>query len=156
RYILYNQIRKAIEKELANLEEQEIFVSYDALNIQLFRGALEVEHLKVFVRKDNADHPGLDAYIPYVLIKGIDLIPFIQSKTLSLHSVVADKAAVTYAKGSTLFEYDSTREAKIELRNIAIENVELPGVDLYVREGDNADTIAHLLTNVRMKDLFLN
>src|SRR5690606_9990431 len=26
----------------------------------------------------------------------------------------------------------------------------------YVREGDNADTIAHLLTNVRMKDLFLN
>lgn len=156
RYILYHQIRKAIEKELANLREQEIFVSYDALNIQLFRGALEVEHLEVLVRKDSIDHPGLDAYIPYVLIKGIDLIPFIQSKTLSLHSVVADKAAVTYAKGSTLIEYDSTREGKIELRNIAIENVELPGVDLYVREGNNADTIAHLLTNIRMNDLFLN
>lgn len=156
RYLLYYQIRKAIEKELANLQEQEIFVSYDELNIQLFRGALEVEHLNVYVRKDSTDHPGLDAQIPYVLIKGIDLIPFIRSRTLSLHSVIANNAAVTYAKGSTLFEHDSTRERKIELRNIAIQNVELPGIDLYVRDGNDPDTLAHLLTNIRMTDLYLN
>ena len=156
RYILYSQIRKAIKNELANLEEQDIFVSFHALNIQLFRGALEVEHLNVYVHKDSIDHPGLDAQVPYVLIKGIDLIPFIRSRTLSLHSVIANNAAVTYAQGSTLFEHDSTRERKIELRNIAIQNVELPGIDLYVRNEKDADTLAHLLTNIRMTDLFLN
>ncbi len=156
RYFLYYQIRKTIEKELANLAEQEIYVEYAALKIHPFEGSLEVEDLKVYVRKDSSGHPGLDAHIPYILINGIDLIPFITSKTLSLHTVVASNAAVTYARGSTIFQYDSTQKRKIELRNIAVGNVELPGIDLYVREGNQPDTLAHLLTSVRMSNLYLH
>lgn len=155
RYILYSNIRKAIEAELASLKEQEIFVDYDHLEVHPWRGKIEFVRLTVRVQKDSGKVEGLEATIPYVLIKGIDVIPFITSKTLSVHTVMAEEAAIIYNRGSTLFQYDSTDRREIAVKNISVDRVIFPGIDLFVTDNERKDTLAHLLTNIHMEDLFL-
>ncbi len=155
RYLLYVSIRNAIEAELASLKEQEIFVDYDHLEVNPWKGKIEFLRLTVNVRKDNDKAEGLAAIIPYVLIKGIDVIPFLTNKTLSVHTIMAEDAAIIYAEGSTLFQQDSTDRRKITVKNISIDRIAFPGIDLYVTDRERKDTLAHLLTDIHMEDLFL-
>jgi hypothetical protein len=156
RYLLYSQIKHTIEEELAALKDQEILVTYDHMDIDPWAGKLEFIGLSVKVRKDSVNQKnGLDAAVPYVLVKGIELIPFLRNRTLSVHTISVQRALVSYARGTTLLEHDSTRR-RVRLRNISVQHVDVPSIDMYVRDTLVADTLAHVLANVEMKDLFLH
>ena len=103
RYILYLKIKDTIISELSSLKEQEIDVSYDHLEVYPWKGKIEFNHLKIQIRKDENGRYGLDATLPYAVIKGIELIPFLRSKTLSIHSISVQEASILYGAGSTLF-----------------------------------------------------
>jgi hypothetical protein len=159
RYILYYQIKKTIEQELLSLKDQGIHVTYKNLEVDAWDGQIEVHELAVKVRKDSSANvplnEGLDAVLPYVLIKGIDLIPFLQSKTLSINVVHSFQTNITYKINSTLFEHDKKLKRKISLQNISVKSVELPKIDFYLTDKQSSDTIAHILSDIQMNDLFL-
>ena len=155
KYILYVSIKKSIENELVSLQEQDILVAYDHFEVYPIKGKIEFVRLRVNVGKDSGAYDGLNATIPYVLIKGVDVIPFLKNNTLSIHKVLAEDAAIVYESGSSILNEQNNKKRKISIENIAIENISFPGIDLYVTEKDRQDTLAHLLTNIEMEDLFL-
>lgn len=154
RYLLYIKIRNTIATELKSLEKQDVFVTYDHMQVHPWVGKIEFVQLMVKMRKDSAGF-GIIADIPYVLLKGIDLIPFIKNKTLSLHIIEAHQPRITYVKQSQLIETDSTARRNIEFRNIQVKRVDFPGLDIYVKDTVGNDTVTHMLADVTMNDLFL-
>jgi Domain of Unknown Function (DUF748) len=151
RYIIYTKIRSTIVAELNNLRTQGIDVTYDHLEVHPWSAKIEFIQLSVKVhQKENIR--GIDALIPYVLIKGIDILPFIRHDILSLHEISVEQAAVTYSKGGSVF-HSERKKRKIELKEIKVQKINLPGVDLYVKDTVDTDTLAHVLSHVEMKDL---
>ena len=159
RYILFYKIRNTIQHELGNLRQQGIHISYESLQVFPWDGKIEAHELTVRVRKDSvgtdSTDRGLVAYLPYITLEGFDLIPFLKEKTISLHKIHSYETYVTYPVNSTLFEHDSSRRRKIEVKNIAVRQVNFPDIDFYLTDQHTPDTIAHILTDVKMQDLFL-
>lgn len=155
RFFVYYQIKKTIEKELANLKNQEIFVSYDHMEVYPWSGKIEFLQLLVKVRKDSLQQ-GLDAAVPYVLVKGVDIVPFIRSRTLALKHVSAHNPRIVYVQNSNLFASDTTARRKIEFRNISIDDVEFPGIDVYLKSENGTDTLLHMLGDLSMAGLALS
>jgi hypothetical protein len=135
RYILFYKIRNTIQHELANLRQQGIHISYESLQVFPWDGKIEAHELTVRVRKDSvrADSTdrGLTAYLPYITLQGFDLIPFLREKTISVHKIHSYETYVTYPVNSTLFEHDSSKRRKIEVKNIAVGQVNFPDIDFY-------------------------
>jgi hypothetical protein len=159
RYILYVKIRNTIEHELASLKKQGIHVSYENLELYPWDGKIEVHELTVKVRKDSTQSDstdrGLDAYLPYVTIEGIDLLPFLKEKTLAVRKIHSFETYITYRMNSTLFEQDKSSRRKIEVRNIAVDKINFPRIDFYLTDEHSSDTVAHILSDVDMNDIFL-
>jgi hypothetical protein len=159
RYILYVKIRNTIEHELSSLKDQGIHVTYANLEIYAWDGKLEVHDLYVKVRKDSigsdSTTQGLTAYLPYITIEGVDLLPFLRDKTIAVRKIHSFETYVTYRINSTLFEQDKDHKRKIEVRNIAVKEVSFPRIDFYLTGKISPDTVAHILTDVKMSDLFL-
>ena len=156
RYLLYTKIKDTIASELRNLKEQEIDVTYDDMEVYPWDGKIEFNQLNIKIRKDKNGRYGLNATLPYALIKGIDLIPFIRSKTLAVHTILVQESLILYAAGSTLFENEKMPKLKIELKHILVGNVDFPKVDFYLRDTLEADTLAHIITNIHMDNLALD
>lgn len=159
RYFLYVKIRDTIKYELGTLKKQGIHVSYKNLEVYPWDGKIEVHELKVHVRKDSAQNDstsqGLNAYLPYITIEGIDILPFLRDKTLSIHKIHSFETYLTYRIRSTLFEQDKSEKRKIEVKNIAVGEIHFPRIDFYLTDEHSPDTVAHILSDVDMKDLFL-
>jgi hypothetical protein len=153
RYIIYKKIRTTIVEELNNLQTQGIEVKYDHLEVHPWSAKIEFIQLSINVRKKE-NMKGIDALIPYVLIKGIDIIPFLRHDILSLHEISVEHAAVTYSKGGSVFN-DDRKKRRIELKEIKVAKINLPGVDLYLKDTLDTDTLAHVLSHVEMKDIGL-
>lgn len=152
RYIIYTKIKSAIVEELDNLSSQGVTVSYDHIDVHPWTAKIEFFQLNVVVRK-GGQPTGLDATIPYVLIKGIQIIPFLKDNTLALREVTAEQAAVTYVKGGFIFNGENTKR-DIDLSRILVDRINLPGIDLYINQ-NAGDTLAHLLSDVSMRDIEL-
>jgi hypothetical protein len=152
RYFIYTKIKTAIVKELDQLTTQGIFVTYDHINVDPWTAKIEFFQLSVTARKPGQP-AGLIATVPYVLIKGVEIIPFIRYHNLVLHEIAAEQAAITYDKGGlALTEKKSKR--KIGVEEIHIGRVNLPGIDLYINNNPG-DTVAHILSDIKMRDLDL-
>jgi hypothetical protein len=159
RYILYVKIRDTIEHELASLKAQGIHVTYDNLEIYPWDGKLEVHELYVKVKKDSVENDstarGLTAYLPYITIEGVALLPFLRNKTIAVRKIHSFETYVTYPLNSTLFEQNKISRRNIEVKNIAVKEVNFPQIDFYLTGKDSPDTVAHILTDMNMEDLFL-
>ncbi len=159
RYILYIKIRDAIENELGSLKKQGIIITYDDFEVFAWDGRIDIHELKVKVRKDSLVNDsiahGLDAYLPYITIEGIDPFPFLREKTLSIGKIHSFETYVTYCTNSTLVGTGKSAKRQIEVNNIEIDNISFPRIDLYLTEETQDDTIAHILSDVYMTDLFL-
>jgi hypothetical protein len=159
RYVLYVKIRDTIEYELGSLKKQGIHISYENFELDFWEGKIEVHELNVRVRKDSVQNDstsqGLHAYLPYITIEGINLLPFLKDKTLSNRKIHSYETYLTYRIKSTLFEHDKSGKRKIEVRNIAVGEINFPRIDFYLTSESAADTVAHILSDVNMKDLFL-
>jgi hypothetical protein len=159
RYILYVKIRNTIEHELGSLRKQGIHVTYDNLEVYPWDGKIEVHELTVKIRKDSLGRDstgqGMNAYLPYITLEGFDLVPFLREKTISVHKIHSYETYLTYRINSTLFEHDKREKRKIEINNISVREVNFPRIDFYLTDEFLPDTVAHILTDVHMKDLFL-
>lgn len=159
RYVLYVKIRDTIEYELGSLKKQGIYISYENFELDFWEGKIEVHELNVRVRKDSVQNDstsqGLHAYLPYITIEGINLLPFLKDKTLSIRKIHSYETYLTYRIKSTLFEHDKSGKRKIEVRNIAVGEINFPRIDFYLTSESAKDTVAHILSDVNMKDLFL-
>jgi hypothetical protein len=158
RYFVYYQIKRTVESELASLSKQGIFVQYDNLEVDPWIGALEVYNLSVKVRKDSATNHGehgLEAFLPFIQVQGVQLIPFIRNKTLVVRDIYSHKTSVTYTLQATLFETAKPGKRKVQLENIEIDRVDLPDIDIYLNDRSTGDTVAHILTDVTMQSLLL-
>jgi hypothetical protein len=159
RYFLYVKVKNTIEYELGALGKQGIFVTYENLEVYPWDGKIEAHEITVKVRKDSlsgdSTSRGLDAYLPYVTIEGIELIPFIKEKTISVHKIHSYETYLTYRINSTLFEQDKSQRRKIEVQNISVQQVNFPRIDFYLTSELENDTVAHIMTDVEMRRLFL-
>lgn len=159
RYFLYLKIRDTIEHELASLRKQGIHVSYENLELYPWNGKIEVHELNVRVRKDSVQSDstsqGLNAYLPYIIIEGIEVLPFLRDKTLSIQRIHSFETYLTYRINSTLFEQDKSEKREIEVKNIAVGEIHFPRIDFYLTDEHSTDTVAHILSDVDMNDLFL-
>jgi hypothetical protein len=160
RYVLYIKVKNTIEYELRSLAKQGIHISYENLEVYPWDGKIEVHQLNLKVRKDSvlndSINQGLNAYLPYVTIEGIDLVPFLQDNTLSVHRIHSFETYVTYRINSTLFELDKSYKRKIEVKNISVDEVNFPRVDFYLTDEKQPDTVAHMLADIEMRKLFLS
>jgi hypothetical protein len=152
RYFIYTKIERAIVKELDQLATQGIAVAFDHIDVDPWTAKIEFFQLSVTVRKPGQP-TGLNATIPYVLIKGVEIIPFLRHRILVLHEITAQQAAITYDKGALAIT-EKKNKRKIELEEIHVGSVNLPGIDLYINNNPG-DTLAHILSDVKMRDLEL-
>lgn len=160
RYFLYLKIRDTIEKELASLQSQGVYISYDNIEVNPWAGELQAYKFTVKIRKDSVPegvkHYGLEAYLPYVEVRGLEVIPFIKNRTLSIKEIYSHETNLIYTLQSTLVKPQSGEKRKIELQNIAVGNIGLPRIDLYLTDFKTEDTLVHVLTDINMQDLLLS
>lgn len=159
RYVLYLKIRNAIVNELASLKSQGIYVDYENLEVHPWDGKLEMHELHVNVRKDSVNKDsvaaGLNAYLPYITLEGVNVIPFLRNKTIAVDRIHSYETYVTYRSEATLFDKKSNKKRQIEVQNISVNNIEFPRIDFYLTGGASNDTVAHLLSDVDMNGIFL-
>lgn len=155
RYILYFQIRKAITNQLDDLKEKGIDIQYDDFDFDVLTGKLEFYQFNFSVHDDSAQ-VGLGGKIPLILIKGVDIIPFLTNNTLAIQAINLNDASVFYHSGAKLFNADTVtdkKEKKLKLENIDISRISLSGLNLLLKDSLGKDTIAHLSGNLNIREL---
>src|SRR5688572_5166537 len=82
RFILYQQIRKAIDGQFTDLKRKGIYIDYDHMDFNVVTGKLVFYQFSATVGNDTATWLSCD--IPFLLVKGVRAIPFIRENTLSI------------------------------------------------------------------------
>lgn len=152
RYFLLMQIQKSIQERITMLREDGIDVQYDYMKVHLWSGKLEGYQLTVKLGEDSLN-PGLQGHIPYFLVKGIKVLPFIRSKKLVIEQVKLAQASIRYAWLSTVLKKDTTKNQGVALQHIEIDNVELPQLNIVLQDSLQQDSLVHLSAHIQLQNL---
>ncbi|HEY3401822.1 MAG TPA: DUF748 domain-containing protein [Ohtaekwangia sp.] len=135
--MIFRQVHKSLRERLTVLHKQGIDIRFADARFNIWNGSFSIDNLKASVGKDSVTH-GLHASIPLLVVKGIQLIPFITSHTLKIEEISIYDPLLIY-NDQAEFPNDKTRKSFLE--NIQISNIRLANAEVIMKDSLGADTI---------------
>jgi hypothetical protein len=146
RYFLFTKIRTKIEEQLAHLKDKGIDIQYDYMETGIFTGKIEFYQLSAKLRSDSIT--SVSCLVPHFLVKGIQLLPFLQDRSLVIDYVTLQEARITYTPGSKFVDRDSTETKKLLLQSIDIGTIIMPSLKFILTDSTASDTVMRLSCNL--------
>jgi hypothetical protein len=140
-----------LHERLRSLKEDGIDINFESADIDPWTGKIEVQQLKVKLGHDTLHRP-LQAVIPYVLVKGIAIIPFLTDRSLVIGSISLAQPTISLTLNAELYKASGKKNI---LENINIDRVSITEALLFVKDSLARDTIIHIATDMHMKALGL-
>ena len=151
RYIVFQQIHKALRDRLSTLHKEGIDIKFDDARFNLWNGSFSIDNLVASVGKDSLDH-GLKVSIPLLVVRGFQILPFITSHTLIIKEVrLHDPLLIYHDKAK--FPDDNTRKTFLE--NLEIKNILLTNAALVLKDSLGIDTTLQASLQLEMQHLGL-
>lgn len=150
RYLIFRKIRNVINEQLASLRDKGVDLRYEKARFNFFTGKIEVYQLTLDVGKDSS-YTDIEAVVPYLLLKGIKIIPFMVDDALTITEVAAKQPTVIYRMSAKLFE--SKKEDRIALDRIRIDKIDLDEIMFHLTDTLGKDTIAKISGDLLLQDI---
>lgn len=153
RYFLLSQIRQALHDRLGDIREKGIVVNFDSAKINTWSGNLTLYGLGLRLTNagDSARHQ-ITADIPVLSVQGINIIPFLTNRKLSINHIRLESPVITYRPSAQLPNRE-TRNKFFE--DLHIDDIEIAGIQLHWKDSLQDDTLATIQTDLRIQKLGL-
>src|ERR1044072_1628122 len=149
RYFIFRAIRSNLHERVLVRRQKGIDIQFESARINAWTGKIEVQQLSLKLGKDSL-HYGLEATVPYLLVKGIEILPFITNHSLVIGSVSLSQPTVNLVMNTALFDME---KGKTLLENININRASLTEVLLYIKDDNEKDTLANVSADIKMEQL---
>jgi len=151
RYLVFRQIHSLIHERLTNLRKDGITIRYDEVRFNIWTGSFAVENLAASLGKDSTDQ-GIVINTPLLVVEGIQLVPFITSKTLTIDDIRIHDPLLSYRAKTKLPGKETNRSF---LENIEIKNIRISNAMVFWKDSVGMDTTAILDLQLDIRDLGL-
>lgn len=151
RYFIFTQIRKAIRERLTNLRTEGIDIRFDDVQFNIWNGRIAVRELHAGLGEDSVQQ-GLTLATPLFVIDGIQLLPFITSRTLSISTIKIFDPRIAYNDRA---KFPDKKIRKSVLDNIQIEDIRISNASVLLKDSTGTDTTARINLQLDVKHLGL-
>jgi hypothetical protein len=148
RYVIFHLIQKALYNQIEKLKEEGIHVSFAEIDLDPWNGHISVSDLTVRSEKDSLQN-SYNASVATFLIRGVEVIPFILSKTLNIKEIFLDRPSLSFNTNT------KARFKKGALQGIQINLLHLKNASVIIKE-TGSDTIVHFTMNIDAHQLALS
>jgi hypothetical protein len=153
RYFLLSQIRQTLHNRLGDLREQGVILKFDSAKINTWSGDIAIHRLNISIR-DSVDTTRINvsAAIPEVIVDGINIIPFLKQKNISIDHVSLRHAVITYRPSADIPQAE-TRNSFFQ--DLHIDNIDLSGSSFHLQDSVGGDTVATFHADLKIRNLGL-
>ena len=151
RYFLLSAIRSALYTRLDNLKKQGIVIKFESADVNAWTGNIEVHNLDLALG-DTLKQRVVKASIPYLLVKGIEIMPFVTNRNISIRTVLLTQPSVIFRPNADL-PGSSTRDSFFE--NLYIRHIMITESVLHVKDTLGQDTVASVYADLHFDNLGL-
>src|SRR5690242_14876625 len=101
RYLVFRQIHALLRERLKDLRKEGITIRFDEVKFNLWNGSFAIQELEASLGKDSTDQ-AIKITTPLFVVKGIQLIPFLQSKSLVITDIRIHDPQIAYRQKTKL------------------------------------------------------
>jgi len=157
RHFIFNKVKDALTEKLESLKEEGIFIQFDSLNFDPWKGHLSAQDLSISVGMDSA-HLVLQGSANQLIVDGIEIIPLIIRKSLTINRILLKDPTLIYSKAFQQPVHkkgDQTKEKK-KLRHVAISNITMSNASFLLRDSLKNDTTVSINMDLLVRHLELD
>jgi hypothetical protein len=151
RYVLLSSIRSALYKRLDTLKEQGIAIRFESVDVNPWSGDIQVHNLTIDLG-DTLRQKIIKASVPYLLVKGIEIIPYITDRNISIRSVALTQPSFTVRPDA---ELPGTGARKSFFENLYIQQISITASALHLKDTLGQDTISSVYADLHIDNLGL-
>jgi hypothetical protein len=153
RYFLLSKIRQTLREKIDDLQEKGIILTFDRAEVNPWSGDISIHQLQVkLMHPIDTTRLQVSVEFPELVIQGINIIPFLTDKNISINHIGIDKPVITYRPGAT-FARPETREKFFE--NIYIKDIRVNGASMHLKDSVKEDTVATIRSDLMIQHLGL-
>jgi hypothetical protein len=153
RYFLLSKIREALHDRLGMLREEGITLKFESAKINTWSGDISIQKLFVIVRDSlDSTRQNITISVPALTVRGINIIPFLTNRNISINHIRLDSADITYRPTGD-FPQPETRNRFFE--DLYIDNILIAGSSLHLQDSLGGDTVATVRTDLHIQNLGL-
>lgn len=153
RYFLLSKIRQTLHDRLDDLRAKGIVLKFDRAEINTWSGDIAIHQLRLKIT-----HPGdtsreqVSLELPELVVQGINIIPYLKDKNISINHISLDRPIITYRPGAALPRQE-TREKFFE--NIYIKDIRVVSASVHLKDSVREDTMATVKSDLMIQHLGL-
>lgn len=148
RYFLLSAIRSALYSRLDDLKKKGIAIKFQSVDVNAWTGDIQIHNLNIALG-DTLSQKVIRAGIPYLLVKGIEIVPYITNRNISIRSVSLTQPSFTIPTDANVPESGT---GKSFFENLYIRQISIISSVLHVKDTLGQDTIANVFADVNVRN----
>lgn len=151
RYFLLSAIRSALYTRLDDLKKKGIAIKFQSVDVNAWTGDIQIHNLSIALG-DTLTEKVIRAGVPYLLVKGIEIIPYITNRNISIRSVSLTQPSFAIRTDATV---PKSGTGKSFFENLYIRQINVTSSVIHVKDTLGQDTIATVFADLNIRDLGL-
>ena len=148
RYFVFRLIRNSLHDRVEALRKDGVYISFDSVDLDPWNGHIFVKDLKVILGKDSV-HADIEASSRLLHIKGVEILPFLLEKTLTIRDIALLQPLIIYRDKSKL----KGSKDQVALDGIKINHINLANASFLFKDSTATDTTSYLTMDVDIRKL---
>ncbi|HEY5824644.1 MAG TPA: hypothetical protein VIT44_09770 [Cyclobacteriaceae bacterium] len=148
RYFVYRLIRNSLHDRVDALRKDGVYISFDSVDLDPWNGHIYIKDLKVILGKDSM-HADIEASSRLLHIKGVEILPFLLEKTLTIRDIALYQPNIIYRDKSKL----KGSKNQMALDGIKINHINLAKASVVFKDSTATDTTSLLVMDVDIRKL---